>query len=78
MNLGKIQAFSNVTKLSESTSIRNLSSIAEKSGLTDAELRMITNTFPSGQNNKLELYLSSGITRMENPDAMGKNLDFRI
>lgn len=46
--------------------------------LSKAEESMIQEKFPAGVNNRLELYLSSGRTRTEQPDGKGRHFDFTI
>lgn len=60
------------------TPARKAQSVQAQSNLSKAEQRMIADQFPKGSNKKLELYLSSGSSRTENPDARGNNLDFRV
>ncbi len=81
MNLTKVQAFQNTAQLSGSSSMKRLQQVAEMAtgnDLSSAERNMISSEFPFGQNKKLELYMASGNSRMENPDARGHNLDFRV
>lgn len=81
MNLSKIQALQNVTNTQSTASAKRIEQLMELSQmekLSDAERSMISDSFPTGQNKKLELYMSSGNTATENPDSRGNNFDFRI
>lgn len=46
--------------------------------LSKAEDEMITKTFPKEQSLRLDLYLSSGTSKTEIPNAKGQKLDFRV
>lgn len=56
----------------------NFNSLSNLKPLSSAEENLIQEQFPQGQNKRLELYLSNGSSRMEIPEAKGRNLDFRI
>jgi hypothetical protein len=60
------------------TPARKTQAVQQQSKLSQAEQRMISDQFPKGSNKKLELYMASGSSRMENPDARGNNLDYRV
>lgn len=46
--------------------------------LTQDEVKMIHQEFPQSGGQKLSLYMSTGKTKIENPNAKGGNLDFKI
>lgn len=46
--------------------------------LSHEEKNMISKQFPKGQNQKLELYMSSGSTKTEQPASRGYNFDASV
>ncbi|MGM0587474.1 MAG: hypothetical protein ACQETE_03585 [Bacteroidota bacterium] len=57
---------------------RSSQSVQTTAQLSKDEQKMISDQFPKGSNKKLELYMSSGNQRTENPDARGNNFDYRV
>ena len=51
---------------------------AASAKLSQEEMSMIKEKFPASDNGKLKLYLATGGHKMENPNARGNNLDFRV
>jgi hypothetical protein len=60
------------------TPAKKTSSAQPTARLSQDEQKMISDQFPKGSNKKLELYMSSGSQRTENPDARGNNFDYRV
>jgi hypothetical protein len=79
MELNKVNRFS---KFYESNRIQN-KGFSQNQGskinnLTQDELNMIHKEFPKSSGVKLDLYMSTGKAKTENPNAKGGNIDFKI
>lgn len=68
----------NIGLIPNQNSVQSSSKAHGNPNLSDEELNMIQDKFPKGKNKELELYMSSGHSRVENPGSRGNNLDFRV
>ena len=79
MNLDKVNSFAKFYETGKTVSSRTAETkFKSSSGLDDAEKSMINKAFPEAKNNALNLYLSDGNSRTEQPDSKGNHIDFRI
>lgn len=79
MNLDKINSFAKFYETGKTVPNRTAGTQKQSSsGLDDAEKSMINKTFPEAKNSLLNLYLSDGHSRTEQPDSKGNHIDFRI
>ncbi|TNE71805.1 hypothetical protein EP331_08490 [bacterium] len=75
MKLNVIRSIENAQAQYKTNKTMSLSNL---SPLSSDEKMLIQEQFPYGANKKLELYLANGNSRMENPEAKGRNFDFRV
>lgn len=75
MKLNTINIIENAQSLYKGDKGAQLSKLTP---LSSDEQSLIQEQFPRGLNRRLELYLSSGGTKVEVPEAKGRNFDFRV
>jgi len=79
MELNKVNRFS---KFYEANRVQKRNISQPKAGhmnnLTQDEAKMIHKAFPKSSGTKLDLYMSTGQTKTEQPNAKGGNIDFKI
>lgn len=75
MKLNTINTIENAQSLYKSDKGAQLSNLTPLSG---DEQSLIQEQFPRGSNRRLELYMASGGTKVEVPEAKGRNFDFRV
>ena len=79
MNLDKVNSFAKFYETGNTAPNRTAEAkFKRSSGLDDAEKSMINKAFPEAKNSALNLYLSDGHSRTEQPDSKGNHIDFRI
>lgn len=75
MKLTGLKTVNQLQNIEKQKPIFNLKSMKP---LSNAEEKLILDQFPTQKSNQLELYLSTGRSKTEKPDSIGRNLDFRI